>query len=522
MLVSRFLIERLENAGVKHLFGLPGEYVVDFYKEVWDNKNIQVVGNTSELFSAYSADAYARVRGVGCVVTNSVGATKIISAIQCAYAERSPVIVVSGAPGIDEQCRSSSLQKDIFEKITCASYLLDNPSTAGYLIDKSIEALNHYKQPIYLELPRDVAKKPISYDVYKQGTPVCPKTDSDSIDEALSEVCERILHASKPAILAGVEVARCDLGEKLIKFAERFNIPVASTLLSKSVVSEKHPLFAGVYTGASSDEHTKRIVEGADCLLMFGVFGDLPKFTNKWLVSASIEGLRIRNHVYTSVHFRDFCEALFRTTSEAIIPKKPNPEIPQSNFCVDFELQRDAKITRGRLFQKLNSMLTKDMAIISDMGEALVGAGRLNVHDHHRFLSPAFYTTLGWSIPASIGVQMANPGLRAIVLVGDAAFQTSCLELSTALDRGLNPIIIVLNNNAYTTERVLTDGDFNKVRNWEYHKICDLFGGAGCSVETEGEFEQAMASAIDSNRAFVINVKLRRVDASERVKQIRV
>ena len=163
-----------------------GDYVLDFYKELWENEKIEVINNTDENHSGFAADAYARVNGIGCVVvTYSVGASKVINAVQCAYAERSPLIVISGAPGMNERNEdfllhhmvgSFNSQKKLFENITCASVVLDNPSTAGYEIDKALEALKHYKRPIYIELPRDVAKKSISYDVYKQGTPVDRKS----------------------------------------------------------------------------------------------------------------------------------------------------------------------------------------------------------------------------------------------------------------------------------------------------------------------------------------------------------
>jgi len=145
MLVSRFLIERLENAGIKHVFGVPGDYVLDFYKELWDNEKIEVVNNTDENHSGFAADAYARMNGIGCVVvTYSVGASKVINAVQCAYAERSPLVVISGAPGIGERNEefllhhmvgSFNSQKKLFDNITCASVVLDNPATAGYEIE---------------------------------------------------------------------------------------------------------------------------------------------------------------------------------------------------------------------------------------------------------------------------------------------------------------------------------------------------------------------------------------------------
>jgi len=534
MLVSRFLIERLENAGIKHVFGVPGDYVLDFYKELWDNEKIEVVNNTDENHSGFAADAYARVNGIGCVVvTYSVGASKVINAVQCAYAERSPLVVISGAPGVDERNEefllhhmvgSFNSQKKLFDNITCASVVLDNPATAGYEIDRAFEALKHYKRPIYIELPRDVAKKSISYDVYKQGTPVAPATDSENLQEALKEVFEWLGSAKQPAILAGVELARYDLGDKLIRFAEKGDIPVATTLLSKSVVDEKHPLFAGIYSGVSSQEITRKIVEESDCLLMFGVMlTDMAlcfkpaKFKKRQVVSVSLDGLKIRNHTFTEIQFSDFCNALFKLE----IAKKPLPVMPAVKERSVFQPKPDTKITTIRLFKKIDSILNKNTAIVADIGDSLFGAADLTVHHRNHFLSPAFYTSMGSAIPGALGVQTAMPDVRPIVIVGDGAFQMSCTELSTIVKRKLNPIVFVLNNDGFTTERFLIDGGFNDIHSWDYHNITTLIkGGKGWRVDTEEELEQAVKIALDSKELSVINVRVDRRDVSHCLKRM--
>ena len=526
MLVSKFLMERLENAGIRHLWGLPGDYILDFYKELWDNEKIEVINNTDENHSGFAADAYARVNGIGCVVvTYSVGASKIINAVQCAYAERSPLVVISGAPGMDERQEGMLLhhmvddfntQKKQFETITCAAVVLDNPSTAGYEIDKAFEALKYHKRPIYIELPRDVAKKSISYDVYKQGTPVAPETDVENLQEALKEVVEWMEWAKQPTILAGAEIARFGLGEKLIKFAEKANIPVATTLLSKSVVSERHPLFAGIYAGSPSNEMTRKIVEESDCLLLFGVMlTDMTlcfkpsKFKKRQVVSASVDGLQIKNHTFTNIRFDDFCKALFKLE----LPKKQLPEMPVKKEKSVFEPQK-CKITTCRFFQKVDSILDKNMTVVADIGDSLFGAADLTIHGHNNFLSPAFYTSMGSAIPGALGVQTAT-GNRPIVIVGDGAFQMSCTELSTIVRRKLNPIVFVLNNDGYTTERFLMDGGFNDLHQWEYQHVCAMIrGGKGWSVTTEEELEQAVKAALESKELSIINVKVERKDIS--------
>ena len=526
--VSSFLIERMSNAGVKHAFGVPGDYVLDFYKELWDS-DIKVINNTDENHSGFAADAYARAQGIGCVVvTYNVGASKVINAVQCAYAERSPLIVISGAPGMDERqdgillhhmVGSFNSQKKMFDNITCASIVLDNPATAGYQIDQAFEALHHYKRPIYIELPRDIAKKSISYDVYKQGTPTAPDTDPENLQEALEEIMAWVETAKRPVILAGVELARYDLGEKLVRFAEKTNIPIASTLLSKSVVNERHELFAGIYSGASSDENTRNLVDESDCVLMFGVMlTDMTlcfkpaNFQKRQVVNATVDGLKVKNHTYTNIQFDDFCEALFKLDFGK---KELLVNLPKKEKQKKFE-PTTKKITTKRLFELIDSILDRSMAVVADIGDSLFGAADLTVHHRNYFLSPAFYTSMGSAIPGALGIQTAFPKVRPIVIVGDGAFQMSCLELSTIVEKGLNPIVFVLNNDGYTTERFLLDGDFNNIRRWNYHKITDLInGGQHLLCETEDVLHAGVKTALDSKELFVINVTVARKDISE-------
>jgi indolepyruvate decarboxylase len=534
MLVSRFLIERLENAGVKHVFGVPGDYVLDFYKELWDSPKIKVINNTDENHSGFAADGYARVNGVGCaVITYSVGASKVINAVQCAYAERSPLIIISGAPGTNERnegyllhhmVRHFNSQKKMFDEITCASIVLDDPATAGYQIDKALEALHHYKRPIYIELPRDIARKAISYDVYKQGTPTSPVTDEENLNEAHREVSQWLREAKTPAILAGVEVARYKLSEQMAKFAEKHQIPVATTLLSKSVINERSPVFAGVYFGPGSKEDTRKIVDESDCLVILGDYHhDVTlcfkpaRFTKRQVVWSNVEDLKIRNHTYTNVGFVDFAKALFKLDFDKKWDSTIRPVVNKEPFIP----RQGIKITSDRLFAKINSILSREHAICADIGDSLFGAMDLTVHNSHHFLSPAYYTSMGPSIPYALGLQMAQPDVRPIVIIGDGAFQMAGTELSTILQHKGNPIVIILNNDGYTTERLILDGNFNDLRRWNYHKITELIGGGqGRIISTEDELDSTIKEAVDSKELFVINVMMSQRDVSQGLRRM--
>lgn len=525
--VAEFLIERLENAGVKHIFGVPGDYILQFIQQVSQTKSIKFVNTTDENHAGFAADAYARVHGIGCVcATYNVGALKLCNSVAGAYAEKSPVLVISGSPGIKERnedfllhhvVKSFDNQQKMFKHITSHSVILDDATTAGWKIDQALEMLKEHKQPVYIELPRDVAEQPLRYDVYRQGTPVENRSDEENLKEAFSEVTQWIKEAKNPVIMAGVQIARFGLGGHLVRFAERHNIPMVTTLLSKSTINEHHPLFAGVYCGnQTSEESLRKLVDDSDCLLIFGeMLTDMmlgfqsPKFTKRQTVFCSTEGLKVRSHSYTNIRFLDFCNKLFK----ADFGKKDNPQLPPRRKIEPF-VPTDDKITTARFFEKINSMLTDSLAVVADIGECLFGAAELTV-SHHHFISPAFYCSMGPAIPGALGMQLAKPSLRPIVLVGDGAFQMSVTELSTILQHKLNPIIFVLNNQGYTTERFLLDGDFNNIRDWDYHKVTEMLrGGQGVKVETEKELEAAVAAALKSSTLFVVNVSVDSKDVS--------
>jgi len=527
--VADFLLERLENAGVKHVLGVPGDYILPFIKKLTESDKIDFVNTTDENHAGFAADAYARIHGIGCVcVTYNVGALKLCNAVAGAYAEKSPLIVISGSPGVKERnedfllhhvVRSFDNQKKIFENITCHSVVLDDPTKAGFMIDEALELLHYHKQPVYIELPRDIAEKPIKYDVYRQGTPKTQMSDEQNLEESITEVCAWINEAKNPIIMAGVQITRFELGEKLVRFAERYNIPMTTTLLSKSTIDERHPLFAGLYSGPyTTHEQLRAMVDNSDCLLIFGeMLTDMtlgfqsPKFDKRQTVRCSVEGLKVKNHTYTDVKFVDFCETLFKSELE----KKPNPSLPPKKVAQKFIPQNKTKITTARFFEKVDSLLVDEsFAVVADIGEALFGASELTVSNHH-FLSPAFYCSMGSAIPGALGVQLADPSIRPIVLVGDGSFQMSVSELSTFLDRDLNPIILVLNNRGYTTERFIIEGPFNDLRDWDYHKAGSLLcGGTGLKVETEEELEDAISAAVSSEELFIINIIVESTDIS--------
>ncbi|MCU0979227.1 MAG: thiamine pyrophosphate-binding protein [Pirellulaceae bacterium] len=524
--LGKYLLDQLGKRGVQHIFGVPGDYVLRFY-DLIEHSPLQHIGTTREDAAGFAADAYARVRGLGAVcVTYCVGGLNLANPVAGAYAEKSPIVVISGAPGLKERernpllhhrVRDFSTQREVFERLTVASAALEDPVTAYHEIDRVLQAVERYKRPGYIELPRDMV------DVVRPHRPrpaaAADAADAAALDECLEESLAMLNGSRQPVILAGVEVHRFGLQEALVQLVERARIPVAATLLGKSVISEDHPLYLGVYEGAMGHAEVQRYVETADCVLMLGCFMtdiNLGIYTANLEPSRTIyatsERTSIRRHQFGEVPLSSFLQGLLQASWK----RRARPRLPPRAAAWGERASGESRITIRALFQRLNEFLTPDMVVIADIGDSLFGAADLTIHRRTEFISPAYYTSMGFAVPASVGAQLANSALRPLVIVGDGAFQMTGLELSTTARLGLNPIVIVLNNHGYGTERQIGEGPFNDITNWSFSKVPELLGsGWGFVVRTVADLEQALQASLANRDAFsIIEVDLDKYDTS--------
>ena len=526
--IGSTLLGRLYRLGLRHIFGIPGDYVLSLYQLI-EQSPIQHIGTTREDCAGYAADAYARINGIGgACVTYCVGGLNVVNAVACAYAERSPVVLVSGSPGLSERVRNPLLhhmvrnfttQKEVFEKITVASVILDDPLTAEREIDRALAALLHYKRPIYLEIPRDLVHAPIHIATSRPSF-APDKSDPAALSEAVAEVQDMLGMVERPVLLVGAEVHRFHMQDELAQFIERANIPVASTLLGKSVIREDHPLFVGVYGGLIGHNEVQHFVNEADCLVMLGSIltdlEDLDPHSSVMragrTVHATADAVTIKHHRYEGVYFEDFVRAVIA----APMPRFPARPLRTFEGALPEEPNVQAAASLRGLFSRLETLLDEKTLVIADIGESLFAGADLRVRRRSEFMSPAYYTTMGFAVPAAVGAGFADPALRPVVLVGDGAFQMTGTELSTCVRYGQTPIIIILNNRGYSTEREILDGPFNDVHEWHYERICDVVGGAvPHRVTTHGGLIQALEAAFsDRSHMHVLNVVLDPADRS--------
>jgi indolepyruvate decarboxylase len=527
MPMGEFLFEYLHRRGVRHSFGVPGDFALPTF--AWlDKSPIESITMTHEPGAGFAADAYSRLNGIGLVcVTYCVGGLNVLNAIAGAYAEKSPVVVISGAPGrldrekdplLHHKVKTFETQRRVYDEVTvAAATLLDEDRAAGEIV-RCVEACLRHKRPVYIEVPHDMVDREIPTDL--PADLPARTSDPETLEAALAETRQMLRAAKKPVILAGVELHRFGLTDVAVKLAERLNIPIAADLLSKSAVAENHPLYLGVYGGAmSSDRFVRDYVESADCVLMLGTFiTDMnlgiytAKLDRRNSILATTESVNVCYHKYESLEFKDYLDGLAGSKLPRKSFKHPNPHADPRPLT---KAELRDPLNMKEVMRILSLHLDENCCVVSDVGDAIFGAVGIRTARRAEFIAPAYYLSMGFAVPGAIGVETANPSLRPFVLVGDGAFQMTGTELSTAVRLKLKPIVFVLNNEGYGTMRKIRDGRFNVISQWDYGKICDLVGGGSATTaSTKGELDGAIRSAMGSNDVRVIDVRIPRDDMS--------
>lgn len=527
MKIAEYLVRRLEEIGIRKLFTVPGDYTLALLDYFLPSR-IQLVGNCNELNAAYAADGYARVNGVGAVcVTYCVGGLSALNGVAGSNAERVPVVVVTGGPSRAQRSQHRMVhhssgefgaQLEAYTPVTVAARIIDNPLYAAQQIDELLGLCLHHKQPVYLELPTDV----LGLECGEPGPLAVPSaaTDPVALAEAVEEARARLVRAERPVVLSGVEVLRYHLEDHVARFCRRTGIPFGTGVLGKSSVDESAPGYFGLYMGGLSRPEVVELVDRGDALLIFGGWladsstgGFSQSSDERNTIAANGGKVRISRHFYEPVALGAFIDAL----TDAM-PEQPRSAVafpsPRVFETADPWPAPGRAMTMRRFMERLQRFLTRDMLLIAETGDSIFWSAELVMPAIGSYLSQGYYLSIGFAIPATLGVGLGAPGKRVVAMVGDGAFQMTCQELSSIVRAGLNPIVFVFNNDGYGIERVIHDGPYNDIAPWRYHRITEALGGRGYDVRTEEQLEAALREAEASRELSLIEVHIDRNDVS--------
>lgn len=535
--VGAYLAKRLQEVGVHLFFGVVGDYVLDLM-DVLLAHDLKFIATCNELNAGYAADAHARINGVSMVcVTYNVGGLSLVNAVAGAYAELVPMIVISGAPSTSQQQQqlllhhtsvNYNLQIDIFAKITVAAVRISSLEQATRQIDQAIATCLQQRRPIYIEIPSDMVNEPCLISETLDLLPT-PSLDHQALSEAVEEAVGLLEQAQRPIILAGVELHRYGIAHHLSELLERTGYPFTTTLLGKSIISERHPQFIGSYAGRLSRDSIRERVETADCVLCLGAFmsdinlgGFTAQLPQERLINANSDKVKIKHHFYQPVSLPAFMAGL----TQRLQHKSPQTlEIrPAKEYYQGFELQPAQALKNARFYPRFNQFLHEvegKSIVIAETGDALIATIDLLLYGDTEYIGQALYTSIGYAVPACLGAALAAPDRRPIVLVGDGAFQMTAQELSTIIRHQLNPIFFLINNDGYTIERAIHEGSYNDIQPWRYHQLPQVFGESwSCEVRTEAELESALTQARLNASLSLIEVHLERHDCSFGVQRL--
>ncbi|MBC8503653.1 MAG: alpha-keto acid decarboxylase family protein [Anaerolineales bacterium] len=487
--LGNYLFTTLRDVGVQHCFGIPGDYVLTLFKTLEETPGIQAVVGTHEPCSAFSADAYARSKGLGVLLlTYGVGGFNVMNGVACAYAESSPLLVISGGPPVQDQngqnpfapqahhvVKLGTSQLDAFEQITDLTLRIDDPATAAERIRKAIDHTMRVKRPVYLEIPTDLMSAQIL--IPEQITQQALR-NSKSLDKAVELFRNRITDSRTPVIIAGVEVGRFKLQDQIRQLGSELKIPIVTSVLGKGLFDETEVGIYGMYGGIiSQSAEVRQMVESADLVLMIGM-----KITdvNCGAFTANLrqDQILIAKSDWIGDGYLQFSEIIpFDQFINKLVNHLPFADQPR-DLPVAVGMSYPYQNTQmDRYLDVLNEFLTAEHVVVADTGDSCYGSLLLTTQRENGYLAPTFYNSMGFAVPAALGVQLADPRCRPVVLVGDGAFQMTGVEFSNLVAWKSNAVVILFNNNGFGMQRIFVDGTFNDIARWDYTKIVELVGG---------------------------------------------
>ena len=515
MKIGDFLLRRLEEAGVRHLFGVPGDYNLELLHQLQDTGTLKWIGTCSELNASYAADGYARLNGLGALlVTNGVGALSAINGVGGAYSEHVPVVCIAGSIPLRSIDRGLGMHHtmadgtwdhflDAYAHVTAAHARL-TPRNAAIEIDRLILTAWREKLPVYIELPSDIAYLDIEVPAGPLALADSP-SDPERLRSCVAAIAGRLSAAKSPAILVDADAARFGVASELMELAEKMQVPVAVINTAKGVIDETLPHYLGIYIGEASEPHAREAIETSDCLLAIG-YRPLEVTTGDFSASLPANTIHARGHS-VDVGDDNYQAVTLKEVLRGIIDEVPRGKnrSPRHVAALAAGAHADgsAKLTQAVYWQAVQGYLREGDVLFVDNGTSYALFG-LKFPPKCTFVGSVNWGSIGYSVGALLGTLTAAPERRHLLFVGDGSFQVTAQELSTILRHDHKPVIFLINNGGYTIERgyLGKNASYNDIANWSYADLPKVFrldtSARSFVVKTVGDLQNALSTPNDT------------------------
>src|SRR6516225_4031204 len=520
--VIGYVLRRLNEIGIDDIFGVAGDYAFPVNDAIVEHPTINWIGCCNELNAGYAADGYARMRRVGAVCTTfGVGELAAMSAIAGSYAENLAVFHLVGAPNLATQEGRALVHHtlgtgdfDLFrrmaEPIVCASAVM-TPQNAVSQTERLIAEALYHRRPVYLAFPSDVAGMP----VLGEAPPLNPpSSDPESLAAATDAVAAALDNSGRACVLPGVLVRRLGLQGAAAAFVDACGLPFATMFADKSVLGEDHPGYIGMYAGRLMEERVREFVESCDVVVMIGALltdgntaGNTVRLDPAKTITIGHHRTTVAAKIYRNLEMVDILARLTgRITNSfqrpAIAPGTLGPIVGGG----------EDPITADALYPRWANFLRPDDLIITDTGTSSLGLAFAQLPKGAQFHNQTLWASIGWATPAAFGAAMGARDRRLILITGEGSHQMTVQETGQFGRHGLRPIIFVLNNSGYLSERMLCKDmalAYNDIAAWNYAELPHALGCQGwftARVSTCGELDDVLKTAEQADGAAYIEV----------------
>lgn len=550
--LAEYLFTRLKQLGVDAIHGVPGDYNLTLLDYV-EPADLLWVGNANELNAGYAADGYARMKGLGALVTTyGVGELSAINAIACAYAERAPVVHIVGTPSRASQDARLMIHhtlgdgeyrhfSQMYSHVTVAQTNLLDPQTADNQIDAAIQQCLIHSRPVYIEVPVDMVDADISATRLKTKITHPQNIIGRSFNTTLTRILERIYAAKQPIILVDSGARGLGLLDSVQDLVDVTQWPTFTTISGKSLVDMSAANVHGIYRGSFAQPATKTFFESSDLVLCFG-----PHFTStntyNWssvpstsaTISFDYTTVNIFGDTVRNLSSKLLVEQLLKSLDHNKVPRQSQElSLPRDELLSLSDNPAAESIKQDRLWRSLATFLRPGDILLGETGTAGYGVREMCLPKHTRLFTPITWLSIGYMLPACQGASLAQreliqsgkyhglSGGRTVLLIGDGSFQMTAQELATIIRHHLDVVVFLINNDGYTIERCIhgKNQGYNNVTSWQYLKALGFFGAPDDSyialARTYGELADILQDPklADGKGLRMVEVSLEREDA---------
>src|SRR6202140_5059173 len=532
MSMGDFLLAYLRKIGATHVFGIPGDLALKLFFALGRREGPQIMTFSHEPGVGFAADGYARATGkIGVIcVTYGAGGHNMVNPVAGSFSERVPLLILSGGPGEEErklgtlihhQAREIESQHRIYQEVTCASRVLTDPQSAARELHDVVRAVWAEQRPGYIEIHRDMVDREIEVPddlIEWDGHLHFHESDARRVAEAARETAAMLNQSRKPGLLAGIEIHRYKASRELVGLAEKVGAPVFATVLGKGAFPMDHPLYMGVHVGPISPPSIVARMDAADFVLNLGClktdmnFGNRPPHVIQektvWAVDRKVE---VKYHTYTDVGIRDFARALLRQKLT-----QHHEKVQYADNLREIAARNGKPVKVSQILAVVNEFLAdkRDYIVVTESGDMLFGGLDIRVPHNNGYFAQGFYASMGFAVPAALGAQIGS-GVRPLVMCGDGGFQMTGPEISHAPAKGVNPIVVLINNGGWGIFRPIAERrELLEIPPWPYAQLARDWGGVGFEAAPPAELEDRLRAAHDCKSFAIIDVRVERDDLS--------